>query len=96
MSEHWPKSVEEVTQRYYCDTCKEGTQHRQTSPGVWRCTIPHPGNDGRHPNEPSRQTEFENPEFATDARHWAALDGMGNRGEPPPPRTLRQSKGEPK
>jgi hypothetical protein len=87
MTEHWPKSVESVTRRFYCDTCKEGTPHTETSPDVWRCTIPHAGNDGRKPNPPKQNLQFG--DYNDTARHFAALDGMGNRGEQPPPIQLR-------
>lgn len=92
MTEHYPKCTESVTHRYYCDECKEGTPHIETSPGVWQCSIPHPGNDGRKPNPPKEPT-LDFGDYSDDARSFAALDGMGGRGNPPPIQ-LRRPKGE--
>jgi hypothetical protein len=84
MTEHWPKSVETVTRRYYCDTCKEGTPHIETSPDTWRCSIPHKSSkEGRKQN--AEMLDFRD----TTEAHIAALDGMGNRdpfdrGQQPP------------
>jgi hypothetical protein len=75
MTEHWPKSVEEVTRHFYCDTCKEGTPHRETSPNIWRCTRPHekPARARAHANQIKLDL------LTAEQLHIEALDGMGNR-----------------
>jgi hypothetical protein len=86
MTEQWPRSVECVTKRFYCDVCKEGTPHAETSPDVWSCTIHHKEKGGRKPTDPKPTLDFE----SSEQRHWNALDGAGNRGETPAPIQLRE------
>ena len=62
---------------FYCKRCKEPTPHEMSEDGQRaRCIIC---------TNKQRSLALESEQFSNEARHWSALDGMGNRGEPAPP-----------
>jgi hypothetical protein len=89
VEDHHPQKTKTIL--CHCDKCKQETPHELTATPLTKatgyqyrcvkCTV-------------VREKElFEEADYSPEARHWAALDGMGNRGEPPPPiqlRTLRK------
>jgi hypothetical protein len=66
---------------FYCRKCKEVRPHEMSEDGQKaRCITC---------QQSQRQLALDRAEYNDDARHFAALDGAGNRGEPLPPIQLR-------
>lgn len=69
---------------FYCKRCHQATPHEMSE-------------DGQHAEcitctSTQRALAIEQMQYSPEARNWAALDGMGNRGEPRPPAALTRTK----